>query len=462
MKHLTLTVSVLAVTATSAFASTCRNEGGGSFVCDQADSAPIVLQDQERAQVNSGASVVSDDDDVPPVTLNGDGASVYVTPNGVIENKDDRGQAVLGRGDNNAIDNDGRIISGDRGIVMEGGSNLRVNNDGVIQSRRQAIRAGTDSPGAYVVNRGLIQSDEGRALQLRSYGATVLNYGTLLGAEEVVEARGNFRLENYGTIRISDPTIEDEDGVQFAGGSVHNEGLIEGTDDGIDLDEGTIFNGARGVIRSLAPDENDNSGIDVDEVYKDGVNPKRAPGTVRITNEGLIEGPSAIGTDPASTSSLEITNSGRLVGRGGTSVRMAEGQGASSIVLRDTSTVVGDILFGNGNDRLSVVNLTSGTLVDGVINGRGGVDIADFTGYNLLDFSGFAAQGNAVSFNFVSAGQSYAATFLNFESWVIGTVTYDVAGLRAAIGNPAPVPLPAGLPLLLLGLGGLSVLRRRR
>jgi hypothetical protein len=40
----------------------------------------------------------------------------------------------------------------------------------------------------------------------------------------------------------------------------------------------------------------------------------------------------------------------------------------------------------------------------------------------------------------------------------------DLTGAEFGLANtsPTPVPLPAGLPLLLAGLGGLAVLRRKR
>lgn len=146
----------------------------------------------------------------------------------------------------------------------------------------------------------------------------------------MVEAREDFTIENHGTIAIRglewdtttrrwsiDGSIatDDEDGVQFASGTAHNYGVILGTDDGIDIDEGQVHNHATGVIVSTgsASDPMEGgSGIDVDETFEPTVGDDRPAGPLTIINEGYIEGVRAIGTDVASTSEITIENSGTL------------------------------------------------------------------------------------------------------------------------------------------------------
>ena len=282
-----------ALAALPVTAATCGSTASGGILCTAPVNDPVA-SDAPGATVTvaAGASVASDDAAATPVALTGGGASVE--NDGVITQfADDDAYAITGAGEGLSISNRGRISSGDRGIEMLSGSDLSVINaaGGLIESRRQGVRSAEDVPGAYLENAGTIRATEGRAAQLRSFGATLVNTGDLLGGEEVVEARGYFTLENRGTIRLIDETVEDEDGVQFASGTARNWGTIRGTDDGIDVDEGLIENYADGEIISLAPDANDNSGIDVDEVYDDeGINPIRPSGALTIRNAGLVEG----------------------------------------------------------------------------------------------------------------------------------------------------------------------------
>lgn len=434
----------------------------GTIDCTAPNSDPV-LSDEDGVEVivRAPASVISDDEDISAIALGGAGTTVR--NRGLIEQTDEGGFAVFGDGDGLRVVNAGTITSGDRGIVMEDGSDLTVINreGGLIEARRQAVRAQEDSPGARVVNNGTIISAEGRALQLRSFGATVVNRGMLIGAEEVVEARGDFTLRNFGTIKLSDPAIEDEDGVQFAGGRVRNWGLIEGSDDGIDVDEGRIVNEATGIIRSTAPDENTNSGIDVDEVYDDEVSPERAPGPLTIVNRGLIEGPSAIGTDAASTSEIRVVNSGSLLGRGGTAIRLAENQGDSRLRLFGDSQIFGDVRFGGGNDILRIGDLTSGLLGDGLFDGGAGSNRLIFSSLGLSDFLTFKLNGDQVDLSFLANGDVISGSFLNFNDWRVNGQRYTAASLQDAL-DLQPVPLPAALPLLLAAFGGLSLLRRRQ
>lgn len=452
-------LAVIFATAFSAHAATCDIQPG-LITCADPGSDPVTsAENGVDVVVQAPASVVSTDENTSPVDLSGDDTTLR--NDGLIEQADNGGFAIFGSGNRLRVENNGDIKSGDRGIVMENGSDLTViNGTGAnIEARRQAVRAREDSPGARVENRGTITSTDGRALQLRSFGATVINHGDLIGAEEVVEARGDFTLENYGTIKLSDPSIEDEDGVQFAGGRVDNWGLIEGSDDGIDVDEGHIMNFTGGIIRSTAPDQNSNSGIDVDEVYDDGVSPERAPGPLTIVNEGLIEGPSAIGTDAASTSEIRITNSGTLNGRGGTAIRLADGQGDSRLHVLGESQIFGDVLFGGGNDLLHIGLLTSGFLGSGIFDGGQGTNELVLDGFGLGDVLSFEVDGDRVDLSFMSDGDRVAGTFLNFGQWEVGGQRYDVRALQDAL-SPQPVPLPAAFPMLLLGLGGLGLLRR--
>lgn len=104
-------------------------------------------------------------------------------------------------------------------------------------------------------------------------------------------------------------------------------------------------------------------------------------------------------------------------------------------------------------------------------------DIAD---HGVIDLSAFIAafapgspavegsQNPTFGFLGTSAG-SITAPPLAFDRFAEGEYTFSMrssltgteASILVNVANAAPIPLPAGLPLLLAGLGGLALMRRR-
>ncbi len=337
-----------------------------------------------------------------------DGENPQVTNLGTIESADDEairidGPRLTTDPNHYTVDNSGVIrADDDRAIRMrEGSDGSRIINreGGEIHALEQAIRGDGDTlpTNIEITNRGLVRSEEGRAIQARGAGTTVFNFGILDGGEEVVEARGDFFLENRGEIFIGERLIEndqgvlvmarpgDEDGVQFAGGEVRNHGLILGTDDGVDLDEGLVHNHAGGRIVSLAP-EGEGSGVDFDEIYDDG-DVERANGLARIVNEGSITGPQAIGADKDAKNPVEIVNRGVLTGMFGTAIGLAPGQGDTTIEIVGGGQVFGDIVFGSGGANTLVFDsLTDGAGIFSEVSApNGGSFDVVFRGMTLSD-----------------------------------------------------------------------------
>jgi hypothetical protein len=474
-KHLLMTAAAVALAMpapASAIIATGCVKTGLQIVCTGLGNPPIDDSDDSlEISVETDASVVSpgDSDDIPTIAVQGD--DVSIVNDGVIEHTadDNGGYAITSTGKRTTVTNRGAISSGDRGIevfdeievgdddVPTGAEDFTLVNEqgATIMSRRQAVRSA--APGATVENHGEIVAVEGRAVQVRGFGATVINSGLLEGGEEVVEARGGFKLENTGQIRIgvrNGALPDDEDGVQFAGGEVDNWGSIRGTDDGIDFDEGEIRNHAGAEIVTTGS----GNGVDIDEVYDAEV--ERPNGLARIVNEGLIEGAKAVGVDDAAINPVEIVNSGVLRGRSGVAVELGAGQASSSLSLFGASEVYGDVIFGGGDDTLTIGLITSGVLIASEFDGGMGDNTVIFDGFGLGDFKSFDVMGDLVALSFMSNGDLLEGPFRNFQSWMVGGVSYDTAGLAAAVA--APVPVPAALPLLAAALGGLVALRRRR
>lgn len=101
----------------------------------------------------------------------------------------------------------------------------------------------------------------------------------------------------------------------------------------------------------------------------------------------------------------------------------------------DVKDVMFDYGFGNEGDIAAI------SLFDGLNNLVGSLILNATSGVNFADLSGFGTVRSIFFDNSSSTGAGYA----------YGNITYTAA-----------VPLPATLPLLLAGLGGIAVLRRRK
>ncbi|WP_330110192.1 hypothetical protein [Methylophaga thalassica] len=453
--------------------------GSPTLTCTSADSNNIDdKRDNLSVTVENGAEIVDEKD--RPVQLKGSNQTVYNY--GLIESGDD--DAIRAKGANLTIDNSGMIIGGDRGIrLQDKASNFTLINreTGQIFAENQAVRLDDDTElkNAHITNYGQIESEKGRAIQSRGAGTTVINYGTLRGNEEVVEAREDFTLENHGTIALNGLSwnaatktwtntgaTDDEDGVQFASGTADNYGVILGTDDGIDIDEGKVHNHATGVIVSTGTESdplNGGNGIDIDPLFEPNVGDVRTAGPLTIINEGYIEGVHAIGSDDASTSEVTVTNSGTLVGRSGTAIHFAPNQGNSSLTLTGNSEIIGDVMFGSGDDMVIIDGLTAtGELSSGIFDGSLGNNSIIFKDFELSDILSFEISDALVYLSLgVDSGELLSGKFKNFSSWGFGDGMFSTEYLASQFSNPSAVPLPAALPLFAFGLIGMWAGRSR-
>jgi hypothetical protein len=466
-------VIALGVAATAASACTL-NVVGDTLTCTGTHPGFTNNVNGLTIEVLNGATVESS---ARAMTLGG--ADQTVDNDGTIRSTGS--DAIRSTGPNLTIENDGLIEATGRGIRLyspASGATITNSASGTIKSGNRAIAAeneafggeGTQVQDVTVTNFGSIESTGARALQLRGTGTTVINHGSMTGAEEVIEGRLDFTLENHatGTIVIKDDVV-DEDGVQFASGAVKNWGLIQGSDDGIDVDEGTIWNYAGGqIISAPAASDADRAGnaIDADDVLQDPAKAgmEQQAGLLRIVNAGLIKGPRAISADANRQGRIEVENSGTLDGVDTAAIDFALGMASSAVTIAGDSHVIGSVLMTNGTDTLTIGDLSSGVLIENitdgmlaVFDGRNGVDHVDLSAYGLADIVSLGLSGNAAVLSLLTAGGLVHGTFLNFEFWKVGASTYTTAELAEL----RPVPVPAGLPLLAVGLSALWLFRRR-
>ncbi|WP_321363106.1 VPLPA-CTERM sorting domain-containing protein [uncultured Celeribacter sp.] len=176
-----------------------------------------------------------------------------------------------------------------------------------------------------------------------------------------------------------------------------------------------------------------------------------------------------------------MRNSGVITGTSG--IAMDLGLDDDTVEMADFSAVTGDILFGERMDRLVIDGLTGA--FSGSVDFGTGDDVFEVAGLSLMDgdwmFDAITEIYGGAGIDTLSFSTDFA-TFLNEVTVsVLDAVTYalrfgdapaqlvftDFETLRFsdgtyAMSDLAPVPLPAGLWLMLSGLGGFAVMRRRK
>jgi len=202
-----------------------------------------------------------------------------------------------------------------------------INNSGTITGTNAGIFTDALSSIAEINNSalGVITGTAGSAITIGSGAIEINNLGTISGSGNAINL----------TVTSSE---------------INNSGTITGTTAGIFTNGsgsiGTINNLASGVITGTA-----GNGITI------------GSGTVEINNAGTVFG-SVHGIDLTVTSS-EFTNSGLIVGNGGTAISYNNSSN-NTLNLNKDSLIVGDVNFGNGSD--NEVTLEKGSFTEGDIN----------------------------------------------------------------------------------------------
>ena len=352
------------------------------------------------------------------------GLTVTVVDGAVVENAG--GDAIRVDGAGASVENAGRIeATADGDEAVQGVDGLTVDNaeTGVIRAVDKGIQA---NDGLTVNNAGLIASD-GEGIG-GGDDAFMLNgpTATITANEDAVQVGEDALIANLGTIESTG-----DDG------------------DGIDVDSGVIDN--QGTITTAAAG---GAGIGVDA----------AVGDLTIQNDGAIRGGTGIlvetGTpdDAANVRSQIVINSGIIEGRQGVALNLGAGDDVLTVV--EGGTILGDVILGEGDDTLILVDLFGGEgPLAGLFAGGSEFDTAVFAGLNStdVDFVSFVDLVLTLTVNGPATApiDPFDLRLTEFESFQFVDVTASLDDLVA------PIPLPAGGVLLMGALGLLGFARRR-
>ena len=189
-----------------------------------------------------------------------------------------------------------------------------------------------------------------------------------------------------------------------------------------------------------------------------------ALGAIALFSAGERSEAGTVGIAPVGVTTVEVTAPLGTFGIGGAPIGTATATGAVfsfPITGGSIDTTTGNALIEHDG---SGVNLFA--LANPSIN----VSVGNFLIDTMMGTVSGDAFGIATGVTFFTFGTPREAGIPLLISPVLGGVIAsffnvpNLAGAEFGLANtsPTPVPLPAGLPLLLAGLGGLALIRRKR
>lgn len=423
------------------------------------------------ATCSASADYLFATDDTSGLDVNEDGVSVVIASGVTLSGA---GHAIkLNDASPARVENCGALTGLGKDGINADGANLTVINHGTITGADEGIQG---AAGLSVTNTGTITAEDKGIDADDQDGVTVRNSGTINAVDKAIRVGGgaDALLVNSGVV-----LSQTDEGFEAGDNAVVRNrvgGVIQAWDDAVQVgDNGLIVN--RGTIENIqnaadqsGPDPDPQDAIDIDS----GRIVNHATGLIKSTYDAAIdfdESDAGLGgvivnrgmiTGTVGVQTDDANTGGqKIVNHGtliGTSGLAANlGQGRDVMALHAGSTLSGGVNFGTGNDKLSIF--------DGLMGLVGGVDAildggADF---DTVVFRGLGvADVTGVSFidNVLSLQfDGFGLTLTNWERYRFGKDRYTTDELVAAV---APVPLPAGAALMIPALGLLGWAARRR
>lgn len=374
-------------------------------------TAPGALIDNSGTITGTSRAIATSGSTSGSLTVNNKaGATITATKDAVkISN------LVSGTSGTFTVNNDGTISSTGTGSnagqaldlddINSSGAHTVINNSatGVISAAdADAVRAGAratiNNYGQIVSHNASASSDGNDAIDFQSVntGGVVNNFagGLIEGARHAITGDQPITVTNDGTIIGKAGSGINMDSAANTTTTVTNRGTITGTSvggadaDGVDVDGlvsidnfGTIkavglVNAANGLNEALAIGggfvHNEAGGLIISDqraITVDDSNDGSAFAAMTIINDGTIRGNNGEAISIVGSFADTITNTGGIFG----SVAM----GGGNDTLTNGGSITGDVSMGSGDDS---INLVTGSVVTGTIDGGDGVDTLVLSG----------------------------------------------------------------------------------
>ena len=307
--------------------------------------------------------------------------------------------------------NDGVIAAGDDGVDISGAGAATLTNNGSIRASDRAVEMddddGAGGAGNMVVNNGQIISDGGEGIEGGDYAIIFNNPGAVIeGFDDAIQLGEGARILNFGTIR--------------------SVGRPDDPQDAIDLDSGTITNGAGGQIIS---------DLDVAIDYDAGTMPSYVENAGEIRGvKGIIVELGLDDPDSANVVAQVIANlsGGKIIGSDGTALML--GAGEDVLINRAGGQISGSIRMGEDADTVLLEGSYAGDFGGeaAVVDGGAGDDTLLVTDYAFSQIVSVTKAQDVTTLSLDNGEGAFRIALQGWETITLGGVEHsmqEIAGL---------------------------------
>jgi len=395
----TITITNIGAIESTAGDAIHQNDGTASTVVNNTGTIKATVSGTEKTAIYiKGSGTV---ENAGQITSN-EGKGIYFKTSGV-ENKVINREGGTISGGTYGVISDHELTVENAGTITGNGTGIYTGDGGTVTNSGTITSNGTgiDTRGSgTVTNSGTIAGNGSHGIAAWGETNTIMNTGTISGYVNGIISGGYATVDNYGSITgdttsgvyltkgkvtnhtgsriyLTDPGA-DSSAILFAGyGEVENSGEITGTG-GIHFGvDGKVTNNAGGTITGTG-----GRGI----IFGNS-------GT--LVNHGAIEGVTGVTFNMHNSGGSEsindtLTNSGTIIGTGGTAVDMSVGDDTANLL--SGSSITGNVDGGAGTDTVNLAG--SGTITNGTLLN---FETIEKSGTGTFTLGGGLSSGNHIS-----------------------------------------------------------------
>ncbi|WP_299842610.1 hypothetical protein [uncultured Roseovarius sp.] len=301
--------------------------------------------------------------------------------------------------------NEGVIAAGDDGVEISGKGAATLTNNGSIRAGDRAVEMddddGVGGAGNMVVNNGQIISDDGEAIEGGDYAIIFNNPGALIkGFDDAIQLGESARILNFGTIQ--------------------SVGRPDDPQDAIDLDSGSITNGAGAQIIS---------DLDAAIDYDASAMPSYVENAGEIRGvKGIIVELGLDDPDSANVMAQVIANlpSGKIIGSDGTALVL--GAGEDVLINRAGGQISGSIQMGEDADTVVLEGSYAGDFggMSAVVDGGAGEDTLLVRAYEFSQITSVTKAEDVMTLSLDNGVGAFRIALQGWETVTLGGVDHTM------------------------------------